>query len=237
VLSVNELSELIGCAEMTIRRHLDSLEERNLVVRRHGCAYLTNDAKPTIFDEQIKLNSREKFLIAHEASKMIRPNSTICFDSGTTIHRIVNLIDPNIRFTAITPSLPFATELAKLGNVKIIMHSGTLNKNNLTLEYAPDILQKKINVDISFISCRSFKAPNGTYEHTDTLIANKRWFANIGKKTVLLADSSKWLKRSVQLCVSLKNIDTIITDSKILDEDVNLIRKLGKEIIVVSDVG
>ena len=235
IMTVKELSEELDCSEMTIRRYLSTLEERNLVQRLHGSAFLKQDARPTKFDEQMKINSREKFLIAHEASRLIKENDIVCFDSGTTTHRMMRLLDDQLKFTAFTPSIPLLMDLGQYTKVKVLTPEGVLNHNNLTIELSKNTLKKNLNADISFISCRSLRLPFGTFEHTDQLIQTKRWLAQQGKKKILLADSSKWQKYSVLSCIPLVDIDIIITDSGVEKDHVKLAEQLGKKVIVVSD--
>lgn len=235
IMSVTELSESLECSEMTIRRYLDDLQERGLVQRMHGGAYLCQNAKPTKFDEQANIHTREKYLIALEASKMIKSGDIVCFDSGTTIHRMMRLIDNQMSFTAITPSIPLMMDLGKYNQVDVRIPEGELNHNNLTIQLSSNALMQKVDADISFISSRSLWLPNGTYEHTDDLIPTKRWLAKQAKKCCLLVDSSKWQRRSVQSCVPLKDIDVIITDSAAPNDQISLAKSLGKEVLIVSD--
>jgi len=235
ILSVTELSKKLKCSDMTIRRYLAVLENKGLVKRSHGCAFLKNVAKPTMFSEQMNVNSREKFLIALEATRMIQNNNIICFDSGTTIQRMVGLLDNRLIFTAITPSLPFAESMSKIKGVKVLIPEGIMNHKNRTLEFTKNTINQTIRADISFISCRSFRIPAGTYEHTDTLVPTKRWLAKQSRTTVLLVDSSKWQISSLRKCLSLSEIDIIITDEGVPQESISQLKKLGKEVIVAKE--
>ncbi|HHU53849.1 MAG TPA: DeoR/GlpR transcriptional regulator [Clostridiaceae bacterium] len=235
ILSVKELSQILLCSEMTIRRYLVTLETKGLVKRHHGCAFLNTRARPTKFSEQMNINSREKFLIAIEAARMIRNEQVVCFDSGTTIQRMVDLLDNRLTFTAITPSLPFIESVAKIKGVKVVVPEGIYNYNNRTLELTDNAINHNINADISFISCRSFRIPVGTYEHTDTLVPTKRWLAKQSKTTVLLADSSKWQIESLRRCLTLSEIDIIITDEGVPKDSVDKLQNLGKKIVIAKE--
>lgn len=235
ILSVKELSQKLLCSDMTVRRYLDILETKGLVKRSHGCAFLNTRAKPTKFSEQMNINSREKFLIAIEAVRMVKNEQVICFDSGTTIQRMVDLLDNRLKFTAITPSLPFAESIAKIKGVKVLLPEGVYNHNNRTLELTQNATNQNIKADMSFISCRSFRVPVGTYEHTDTLVPTKRWLAKQSKTTVLLVDSSKWQIDSLRRCLALSEIDIIITDEGAPKDSVNKLQKLGKKIIIAKE--
>ena len=82
-ISIRELAEKLSCTEMTVRRNLDQLEEQNLVRRERGYAYLLKNARRTDYYEEINENAAEKKEIAGEALKFLRPNMSICLDSGS----------------------------------------------------------------------------------------------------------------------------------------------------------
>jgi DeoR/GlpR family transcriptional regulator of sugar metabolism len=234
IMTVSELSQELSCSEMTIRRYLNELAEKGFVVRGHGHAYLNPDAKPTMYDEQMQVNKREKIAIAHEAIKFISQGNVVNFDSGTTIQRLAEMLDDDLVISAITPSLTVARELANHKNISIMMPEGQLNHNNLTLEILAQDEMPEITADIAFLSCRALKLPVGTYEHTNSLIATKQYLAKTAKKRILLVDSSKWNINSIVKCLPLLDFDVIITDENVLDKNVNLVKNFDVEVIVAS---
>src|SRR5665647_2988155 len=82
---VNELKEIFGVSEVTIRNDLDKLEEKRLLIRTRGGGIQTPRVR---FDYQFNKETthflKEKQAIAKEAAKLVNEKDTIILDSGTT---------------------------------------------------------------------------------------------------------------------------------------------------------
>lgn len=233
-ISIHELAERLGCTEMTVRRNLDQMQEQNLVKREHGYAYLLKDARQTDYFEEIHENEDDKKKIASLALTYIRPNMSICLDSGTTVQQLVNLIPENMPLSVITPSLAAAMRLSSREMVQVMMPGGFLHHSNRSLLIDDPAALGKYRADLAFISCRSFQLPGGTFEHTQALTNTKRALASIAQKKILLMDHSKWNVSSIFNCIPLEQLDVIITDSKTPAEYIQRVKDLGKEILVAE---
>ncbi len=66
-VEVSELSELLGVSEVTVRKDLDALQERGLVIRQHGFATLSN---LNDVGGRLAYHYDEKRRIAHEAARL-----------------------------------------------------------------------------------------------------------------------------------------------------------------------
>jgi len=83
-VNVQELSILMKVSDVTIRKDLKQLEDKNLLFRSHGGASKTNpyaNDKPVA--EKERLNADEKHTIAKAAAAMIGHNDSIIIGSGT----------------------------------------------------------------------------------------------------------------------------------------------------------
>ena len=231
---VKELAQRLKCTEMTIRRNLDQLQEKGLIRREHGYAYLLKPARSTDYYVEINENADEKRAIAREALQMISPGMSICLDSGTTIQQMVEMIPNDFPLSVITPSIIAALTLSSRQDIHVMMPGGFLHHSNRSL-LIDDISQlQRYHADIAFISCRSFQLPGGTFEHSQTLTNTKRALASIAAKKVLLLDYSKWNVNSIFNCIPMEQIDAIITDAKAPEDSVQKIREMDKTIIIAE---
>src|SRR5947208_3158634 len=83
------LSAQLGVSQSTVRRDLESLEERGLAKRTHGGVIWLGDrsagsTRPYAFDQRMTFQSESKRAIASAAKKLIQPGETILLDGGTT---------------------------------------------------------------------------------------------------------------------------------------------------------
>lgn len=233
-ISIKELAEKLGCTEMTVRRNLDELQKKGFVRREHGYAYLLSPAKSTDYYVEIQENAQEKKAIATVALTYLKPMSSVCLDSGTTVQQLVEQIPEDLPLSVITPSLTAAMSLSSKKNVQVLLPGGFLHHSNRTLllEDANDL--QKYQVDLAFLSCRSFQVPGGAFEHSQTMTTTKRALASIANRRILLLDHSKWNVSSICNSIALEDLDIIITDNKAPEKSIHEAAELGKEILIVN---
>ena len=234
MISIKELAGLLSCTEMTVRRNLDDMQARNLVKREHGYATLLATARPTDYNVEIHEHSEEKKKIAAAAVSYLSAGQSICLDSGTTVLQMAGLIPSGLPLSVITPSLETALALAPNPDIQVLMPGGFLDHSNRALLINDPQEMEKYKVDIAFLSCRSFRLPGGTFEHSQKMMSTKRAIASIAQKKILLLDHSKWDSSSIFSCIPLSWVDVIITDKKAPEEQVEKARELGVEVVIAE---
>lgn len=234
VISIKELAQELGCTEMTVRRNLDELQKKEFVRREHGYAYLLTPAKSTDYYVEIQENALEKKAIAAAALTYLTPGNSICLDSGTTIQQMVEQLPEGLPLSVITPSLTAALTLSSKKEVQVLLPGGFLHHSNRTLLLEDTGVLQKYQVDLAFLSCRSFQVPGGAFEHSQTMTTTKRALASIASRRILLLDYSKWNVSSICNSIPLSALDVIITDNKAPEKSVQEAAALGKEILIVN---
>ncbi|MBQ7039889.1 MAG: DeoR/GlpR transcriptional regulator, partial [Clostridia bacterium] len=82
---VSKLSVELGVTEETVRRDLEKLEAKELLLRTHGGAIPLENTKMELSLEKRKnTNTEIKEQLAAEAAKFIVPGDTIFLDASTT---------------------------------------------------------------------------------------------------------------------------------------------------------
>lgn len=112
--TIQELVELTGASESTIRRDLSELEKQDVLVRIHGGATLKQSKMQELsFPEKSKQHVDAKNKIAFYASELINEGDCIYLDAGTTTFEMISyLIDRNI--TVVTNGLTHLERLSQL---------------------------------------------------------------------------------------------------------------------------
>ena len=116
VLSVNELSGIIGVSLPTIRRDLDWLAKTGAVQRSHGGATLKT-TPGTTFEPDYKIASRvarqEKAMIGKLAADRLRDNQSVIFDSSSTVYEAAyQVVEKGLKLTAVTNDIRIGELLA-----------------------------------------------------------------------------------------------------------------------------
>lgn len=232
---VDELSEDLNLSKITIRKDLDHLQAKDLLVRTHGGALPAQAgalSDPTI-QEKEELHHEEKVRIAKAAAAMVSEGQCIILDSGTTTTEIAHALGSFRHLTIITNALNIAADLAQ-SDFEIILIGGTLRKNSLSVvgPLAEDVL-KEIHADIVFLGVDGFDAKVGLTTPNVLEARVNRAMVKAAEKVVAVCDSSKFNRRSLSLIVGTSAIDHVITDNALPLEEVKAIRDAGIEITVV----
>src|SRR5690606_23317 len=89
LVSVGDLSEHFGVSEVTIRKDLQYLEERNLLLRTHGGAmrvdYLVNEQS---LEEKGQKYQEQKARIGRAAAALVKDGDSLILDAGTTVLQV-----------------------------------------------------------------------------------------------------------------------------------------------------
>ena len=124
-ISVTELSKKFGVSEVTIRKDLNLLKERNLLVRTRGGAIL-HETRKDDNDTSIRFkklaNYREKQAIGRAAANLIKDGDTIIIDSGTTALQVACNLHKFRNLTIITNALNVAQEVLAKSTMKLLFN-------------------------------------------------------------------------------------------------------------------
>ncbi len=233
-VNVKELSEQFGVSEVTIRNDLSQLELKNLLIRARGGAIKVDKVN---FDLQISgksvKNVREKGAIGRKAAKLIEEGDTIVLDSGTTTIEIIPYLRKFKNLTVITNGLNIAVALVEAENVKVIVPGGTLRKRNLSLvgSLAKDSFGQFF-FDKLFLGADGIDINLGLSTPDLEEAALNRTMLKMAKKVIVVADSSKFRKRSMAVIAKINLIDVLVTDKGIRQEDYDSFTKAGIEVII-----
>ena len=232
---VDELSDNLDLSKITIRKDLDYLESKGLLIRTHGGALPVQAgalSDPTI-QEKEELQHEEKVKIAKAAAAMVSEGQCIILDSGTTTTEIARSLSSLRHLTVITNALNIAVDLAR-SDFEIILIGGTLRRNSLSLvgPLAEDVL-KEMHADIVFLGVDGFDTKVGLTTPNLLEARVNRAMVQAAEKVVAVCDSSKFNRKSLSLIVGASAIDHVITDSNLAPEEVKAIRDAGIEVTVV----
>jgi DeoR family transcriptional regulator, aga operon transcriptional repressor len=236
-VTVEELVGRFGVSAVTIRGDLDAVAESGAVIRSHGGALKRIEAPddvPIIVKET--LHHAEKVRIGHAASQMIKDGETIMLDSGTTTMEIAR----QIKFlrvkslNVITNALNVAMELASLPHVRLIMIGGILRQMSysLTGPHAEQTL-RGLHADRLFLGVDGLDPDIGLMT-PDVLEAQlNAVMIQVSRETVVVADSTKFQRRSLSVIARIEVVHKVITDSGATPEMVAALRARNVEVLIV----
>jgi DeoR family transcriptional regulator of aga operon len=222
---------------VTARADLDMLAERGDALRSHGGA--VRQVNPLVdYPLHIKesIHHAEKVRIGQAAAELIKPQQTVILDSGTTTVQIARRIrTARIHpLTVITNALNIAYELAETEGVSLIMIGGLLRRASSSFvgPQAERMLQD-LYADHLFLAVDGLHPVEG-YSTPDVLEAQlNQVMIRISNQVTVVADASKFRRRSLSLIGKVECAQRIITDVRVPEETAAAVRAKGLELVTV----
>tara|TARA_R110002124_G_scaffold55860_1_gene158119 strand:- start:377 stop:1156 length:780 start_codon:yes stop_codon:yes gene_type:complete len=234
-VDVTTLSKELGVSEVTVRNDLKRLEQKNALIRARGGA-MKVDRVGTDFaiSDKHKQNYEQKKRIGKAAAELIEEGDTIILDSGTTTLEISKNLSELSELTVITNALNIADQLAQHPKANVIVPGGFLRKNSLSLigstaeESFKNYFCDKLFLAVDGLSViYGMSTPNVEEAHLN------RVMMSISKQVIVVADSSKFLKRSFAYMAAISEIDILITDEGIPVEEQRKLESAGVKVMIV----
>ncbi|MBO0329407.1 DeoR/GlpR family DNA-binding transcription regulator [[Muricauda] lutisoli] len=229
---LTDLAEKLNVSIDTVRRDVKELDDENLLVKVHGGAVSLGFANHSPQRNNNVYALDKKMAIAKKVLTLLKNNSVILIDGGTTCLELAKLLPPNIKLTCFTLSLPVAMELLRKPNVETIFIGGTLSKDS-QIAMGPSTINalSEIKVDYSFIGTGYVDTEFGLTEFDWDVVQTKKAVINASKKTVLLCISEKLNSQHRFKTCSLNVINTMVTELEPWDTKLDAFKNLNVQIL------
>jgi DeoR family transcriptional regulator of aga operon len=218
-VTVAELAGRFGVSSVTIRADLDALGQAGALVRAHGGAVpLNDDDRDLPIAVKKSLRHAEKLRIGERAAGMISPDDTIILDSGTTTAEIARILRrfaiPGL--TVVTNALNVAVELANAPRVRVMMLGGVLRPPSRSF-VGPEAERTltEIRADRLFLGVDGFDLEGGLTTPDPLEAFLNGMMIAVSREVVVVADSTKFGRRSVSRIAGIDAVHRIVTDRAI----------------------
>jgi DeoR family transcriptional regulator of aga operon len=207
-------------SDMTIRTDLKALDEAKRIVRVHGGAKSVEQVigNDDLLGKRAVRNVEAKQLIAEKAVKLVRPNTTVFIDSGSTTTLMANLF-PDVQCVIFTNSLSCGIELSKLTKARVYIVGGLLNRNSLSVVgYSALKEMDPVNYDMAFLGATSYDDQLGFTCESAEDNAIKRMAISKSVQNIILMDASKLGRRGSFTIGQLNEVTDVVMDGNVPDD-------------------
>jgi DeoR family transcriptional regulator of aga operon len=235
-VTVESLAARFGISQVTVRADLSTLESAGELTRTHGGALRRAEDVDQPLDVKQLQHHAEKVRIATAAAALIREGETVILDSGTTtveLARCIRKLDLR-SINVITGALNVASVLIDVPSVRLIMPGGILRResNSLTGPIAEASLAK-LQADRVYLGADGIDPEIGVMTpHLPEAELNAQMI-RISREVVVVADSSKLMRRNVSLIAKVQELDMLITDRAAPPAAVEELRRRGVDVRLV----
>lgn len=216
-------------SDMTLRTDLKALDAARRLVRIHGGAKSVEVVVGTddLFGRRAVRNAEAKQRIAQKALSLIRPNSTLFLDSGSTTTAVARIM-PDEPMLIYTGGLNCALELARLAVPRVLLPGGALNRYSLSVCGVSSVQElSRVNFDLMLLGVTAYSREAGFTCGVPEEAALKRAVIERSEQVAVLLDSSKLgLKTSCTIC-GLSQVDVILSDGQLPPDFLEECDRLG----------
>jgi DeoR/GlpR family transcriptional regulator of sugar metabolism len=212
-LVAKDLARELGVTEDSIRRDLRDLAAAGLCQRVYGGAL---PASPAMADygrrRSVATDSKQR--VAHAAAALVRPDSTILLDGGTTALAVTAALPRDLSATVVTHSPTVAAALVDHPTVEVFVLGGHLFKHSaVTCGAAAAEAAAAVHADLFLLGVTGVHHEAGLTTGDADEAAMKRTLAGRAADTYVLASSEKIGAASAFVVLPLHRVSGVITDA------------------------
>lgn len=232
---LDELARQLSVSASTIRRDLDTLEQRGLLQRTHGGAVIRDDPAPSpgadlALNQRMMEHADRKQSIGRSAASLVRPNMTVLLDGGSTVIYTARQITSR-PIQVVTNSLAIANHFADDDQVELLLVGGSLYpRTGVCVGPIATGSLADLHSDLCLFSLAGIY--QGEAFNINLPMAQvEQVMMRQAARSVLLMDSGKFGRKSLVRVCGLDEVDQIITDAAVAD---TWIDDLGDRLVVAS---
>jgi DeoR/GlpR family transcriptional regulator of sugar metabolism len=234
---VADLVRELGVSDMTIRRDLETLDERGLLVKVHGGATASPLAlyEPG-FSAKSTLQLAEKAAIAAAAARLVEPGMAIALSAGTTTYALAGRLVDTPGLTVVTNSIRVADVLERSHrhDQTVILTGGIRTPSEALVGSFAVAQLRTVHLDMVFMGVHGMEAragftcPNLLEAETDVALIEA------GRRLVVVADHAKWGVIGIASIARLDQADVLISDAGLDPAAQAAVREAVGELVLVE---
>ncbi len=233
---VDKLAHELGVSAVTIRSDLKFLDRKNLLIRTHGGAVLSNPlSRELSIDEKSNQQHSKKQKIAVAVKKLIYEGETVILDSGTTTAEIALLLRNYRNLTVMTNGLNVAQNLLGSKGIEIHLTGGKLRQK--TLSFYGRSAEEQLSLlhfNKVILGVDGFDTTVGITTHFEHEASLNRAMCKTADQIIVATDSSKFDRSSVYKIANNVEIDILVTDNAIADNTAQSLEQAGINLIIAE---
>lgn len=231
--NVTQMAIDLGVSKITIRRDLNSLESQGIITRFFGGARIQENSN--IYASLSESLSLQKSILAlaKAAANMLSDGDTVFMNSSSSILNIYQFL--GIKSIIFVTNNGNSLNTPRSSNVELVLTGGEVygNKNSLVGEYALNAISK-VKCNKCLIGVAGISVDGGlTSSILPETAINKAMIANSTGHKIVVADSSKIGVDQNFFSGQIDSITHLITNSDANPKEIQRIRDVGVEVILV----
>ena len=229
-LVAKDLAAELGLSDDTIRRDLRELAADGQLQRVHGGALPCAPAEAN-FQDRKQIASESKQRVGMLAAKLVKPQSVVIIDGGTTALQLVHHLSRNLDCTVVTHSPSIAVALSEHTSIKVVMIGGVLFRHSMVNVGAATIdSMSHIRADCYFMGVTGVSINDGLSTGDLEEAHVKRALSDRAAETVVLASEEKLNVASPYVVMPISGATGIVLDGATTPSLVKKLKRIGLDV-------
>lgn len=233
--TIETLSRRFDVSAQTIRRDIIRLDELGLLQRFHGGAGLRGSTVRLGYEQKQVVAASAKERIGTAAAALMGDGASLFLDVGTTTEAVARALRERRDVTVVTPSLTAGAILAGSEAAEVVVTGGVVRgpDGSLVGEDATAMIGR-FRLDWAVVACSGFD-PDGSVMDFDVLkVGVKRAMIGRARRTMLVADASKFGRTALLRVAGLDELGAIVTDEPLPEPLAAQAAECGCQVIVAE---
>ena len=212
-VAIETLAQNFNVTPQTIRRDINTLCDQQLLTRYHGGAGLSSSVENVEYTTRQVMNLEEKRRIAELTAKQIPDRASIFINIGTTTEEVAKALQNHSGLRIITNNLNVAVILRSNPSFEIIIAGGAVRPRDggITGEATIGFI-RQFRVDFGIIGISSIDADGALLDFDYHEVRVAQAIMENSRQVYLVADQSKFERRSMVRLGSISQVDALFTD-------------------------
>ncbi|WP_392560766.1 DeoR/GlpR family DNA-binding transcription regulator [Orbus mooreae] len=234
-ISNEELAQTLDVTPQTIRRDIRQLSDAGLISRHHGGAGRISSLINTEFSKRETSYMEEKNAIANEVASFIPDGATIFITIGTTVEFVAKALKNKNNLRIITNSIRVANILYQHKGFEIITVGGILRSHNGGI-VGPSALSlvRGFRADYLITSLGAIDEDGTLLDFDINEVAVVKAMIEHSRNFILIGDHTKFHASAAVEIGNLKQVSTLITDSKPPASMMNILKENKVELRIAK---
>jgi DeoR family glycerol-3-phosphate regulon repressor len=231
-VGVDELANRFAVTPQTIRRDLNELCDRSLMMRVHGGAIVSSSIENLSYEARRQIAAESKRAIGVAAAALAPDNCSLFINVGTTTEEVARALANRKDLLVITNNINVALTLYPHASIKVIIAGGPVRRTDGAVvgNAAVDLI-RQFRVDCAVIGASAIDE-DGTLLDFDPLEVNvSRAIIENARRVVLVSDQTKVGRAAPVKIGHMDQIDAFVTDRLVSEKLRAVCAQSGVEVI------
>lgn len=192
-ISVQELSQMLGISDQTVRRIVKPMVARGEVRKVHGAIVSMLDPTDPPFLARMGVNRREKVAIARAIAAEIHDGDSLAIDTGSTSGFVAQALQVKRNLTVVTNSAFVASTLAMVQGNRVFMAGTQLRDHDgAAFDRAAFEVIERMHTDYVVLSASLVHPDLGFLVHEQCEVDIAGAMKSIARRAIMAVDHTKF---------------------------------------------